>query len=121
MVITRGEFRGRGARAIAVAALAAFALTACSHRVNVNSNPTGARIYVDGEFRGLTPTSFVERSGRGKEYEIRLEKEGYRTVTAKEKQGINLVFLGLSIFTCGLGLLWSFTLEDKYDYSLEKE
>ena len=121
-MVSRGDARGGvGLRGLVVGVMTAFALTACSHRVNVNSNPTGARIYVDGEFRGLTPTSFVERSGRGKEYEIKLEKEGYRTVVAKEKQGINLVFLGLSIFTCGLGLLWSFTLEDKYDYSLEKE
>lgn len=111
----------RGSRGIALVLVVAFALTACSHRVSVNSNPTGARTYVDDQFIGLTPASFVERSGRGTEFQIRLEKDGYRNVNAKEKQGINLTFLVLSVFTCGLGILWSFTLEDRYDYSLEKE
>ena len=114
--MVRGSFRG-----IALGLVVVFSLTACSHRLSINSNPTGARTYVDGQFIGLTPATFVERSGRGTEFEIRLEKDGYRKVITKEKQGINLTFLVLSIFTCGVGLLWSFTLEDKYDYSLEKE
>ena len=101
--------------------LATSLLMACSHRVTINSNPPGARTYVDGDFKGLTPAMFVERSGRGREYEIRLEKEGYRAVKTKEKQGINILFVAASVLTCGLGILWSFTLEDHYDYSLEKE
>ena len=105
---------------VVLATLGVFTLSACSHRVTISSNPAGARTYVDNQFIGLTPASFVERSGRGREYQIRLEKEGYRTVTAEEKQGLNLVFLALSLFTCGFGILWSFTLEDRYDYALER-
>jgi len=116
------DLRFRGAREVAVLVLVTFALTACSHRFSINSNPTGARTYVDDQFIGLTPATFVERSGMGKEYQIRLEKEGYRSVTTMEKQGLNLTFLAISLlFTCGIGILWSFTLEDRYDYSLEKE
>lgn len=110
-------------RVMALAGLTALLAVgpACSHRVTINSNPTGARTYVDNQFVGLTPASFVERSGLGREYQIRLEKEGYRNVIATEKQGVNLVFLAFSLlFTCGIGILWSFTLEDRYDYSLEK-
>lgn len=108
-------------RTVVLLAVAIFTLTACSHRVSINSNPTGARTYVDNQFIGLTPATFVERSGMRREYQIRLEKDGYRTATTVERQGINLVFLTLAIFTCGIGILWSFTLEDRYDYSLEKE
>ena len=112
----------RGSRGVlAVGVVVGLLLTACSHRFSINSNPTGARTYVDDQFIGLTPATFVERSGSGREYQIRLEKEGYRSVNTKEKQRINLTFLVLSIFTCGIGILWSFTLEDRYDYSLEKE
>lgn len=115
--MVRGSFRG-----VAVVLVAVFALTACSHRFSINSNPTGARTYVDDQFIGLTPASFVERGGMGREYQIRLEKEGYRSIKTMEKQGINLWFLGMSLlFTCGIGIFWSFTLEDRYDYSLEKE
>lgn len=115
--MVRGSFRG-----IALGLVVVFSLTACSHRFSINSNPTGARTYVDDQFIGLTPATFVERSGMGREYQIRLEKEGYHSVNTKEKQGINLTFLAISLlFTCGIGILWSFTLEDRYDYSLEKE
>lgn len=96
-------------------------LTACSHRVSINSNPPGARTYVDNQFIGVTPTTFLERSGIGKEYQLRLEKDGYRTYSTKEKQKLNLVYLLFSLlFTCGVGTFWSFTLEDRYDYSLER-
>ena len=111
---------GRIAQRVALVTLLSFAPVACSHRVQVNSNPPGARTYVDNQFIGVTPTSFVEKSGLGKEYQIRLEKDGYRTVTAKEKQKVNVVYLMLSLFTCGIGILWSFTLEESYDYALER-
>lgn len=105
-----------------IALVVALALTsaACSHRVAINSNPPGARTYVDNQFIGVTPTTFVEKSGLGKEYQIRLEKEGYRTLSAAEKQRINLIYLLFAPFTCMVGILWSFTLEDQYDYSLER-
>ena len=104
------------------AAVLAISLTmlACSHRVAINSNPPGARTYVDNQFIGVTPTTFVEKSGMGKEYQIRLEKEGYRTLSVVEKQRINLIYLLFAPFTCMVGILWSFTLEDQYDYSLER-
>ena len=103
------------------AAALSIAASACSHRVTINSNPTGARVYVDNQFVGVTPASFVEKSGLAKEYQIRLEREGYRTVTAHEKRGVNVVYAIFAVlFTCGAGLLWSFELEDHYDYSLER-
>lgn len=108
-------------RGVALWTLLCFAPMACSHRVSINSNPTGARTYVDNQFIGLTPATFVEKSGLGKQYQIRLEKDGYRTLTTQEKQGLNLVYMLFSLlFTCGIGILWSFTLEDRYDYSLER-
>ena len=110
----------RLARPVAASLLVLSLAAGCTHRVSVNSNPPGARTYVDEQFVGVTPTTFTETSGFGKEYEIRLEKDGYRTLSVKEKQRANLVYLLLSILTCGVGVLWSFTLEDRYDYSLER-
>jgi hypothetical protein len=110
-----------GLRASALATLLCFAPIACTHRVSINSNPTGARTYVDNQFIGLTPATFVEKSGLGRKYQVRLEKDGYRTLTAQEKQGVNAVYVLFSLlFTCGVGILWSFTLDDRYDYSLER-
>jgi hypothetical protein len=107
-------------RVVAFVTALSLSAIACSHRVQINSNPTGARTYVDNQFIGLTPATFVERSGMGKAYQFRLEKEGYRTMNAPAKQRVNVIYLLFSLFTCGIGILFSFTLEDSYDYALER-
>ena len=42
--------------------------------VSVNSTPSGATVYVDGQFRGYTPVTFGELAGS---HSIRLEVSGY--------------------------------------------
>src|SRR5207237_2233565 len=86
-----GGFVSGRVKALLAAVLIAGA--ACSHRVSINSNPPGARTYVDNQFIGVTPTTFLEHSGIGKEYQIRLEKDGYRTYSTQEKQRLNPIFL----------------------------
>lgn len=44
------------------------------YRLNVNSTPSGARFYVDGIFRGVTPVSISVTPGY---HTIKLELEGY--------------------------------------------
>ena len=40
----------------------------------INSTPTLAKVYINGEYAGTTPPSLVLESGS---YEIRIAKEGY--------------------------------------------
>ena len=58
----------------------------CSHLVTVDSKPQGASIFVNGRSIGKTPTTFQERSGFHKDYEIRAELEGYEPVTENHEQ-----------------------------------
>ena len=53
--------------------------SACSHDVYIRSNPNGAKIYVNDEFIGKSPTVYEEQLGRSDAVEIKAEKEGYKT------------------------------------------
>ncbi len=96
-----------GLHAGAAVAMAVLAI-GCAHRVELHSDPAGARAYVDDVFVGLTPTAFVERAGPRRSASIRLEKEGFRTITAEERPRWRAA------------CVWSFgrTLADRYDYVL---
>ena len=107
-------------KVIAVLVVLAFGAVACSHRVTLNTNPPGAKVYVDGQLIGVSPASFVEKSGFGKTYQIKIEKEGYQTMNTTEKQVINVMYLVLSILFCLPAIFWSFTLEDQYTYTLQR-
>jgi hypothetical protein len=65
------------------AVLAAFAATGCvSRKINVESEPPGATVWVDGQKIGETPCSmdFTHYGTR----EVILRKDGYETLTALE-------------------------------------
>jgi hypothetical protein len=69
-------------RFVAVVSCLSFAV-ACttSKMVNINSDPTGARVRVAGEERGSTPLATKIPCGWS-EKEIELNKEGHRTLRA---------------------------------------
>jgi hypothetical protein len=55
--------------------------------VSVNSNPSGAQVYLNGERVGVTPTTVSldrEESGR-----IRIEKSGYESVSVERSKEFN--------------------------------
>lgn len=70
-------------RAAALAIAAALLLGACSRQVLIDSEPRGALVRVNGQIRGTTPfRTSIDYTAFSK-YEIVLEREGYRTATAK--------------------------------------
>lgn len=70
---------GRAARCLAMALLAA-GLTGCvERRFLVESNPAGATVLVNGDFKGTTPVS-VPFTYYGK-YDITLVRDGFETKT----------------------------------------
>ena len=105
---------------IAAVSVFAFAAPACSHRVTFNTDPAGAKLYIDGKMIGVSPATYVEKSGMARNHQIKIEKEGYQAIATAEQQGFNLKVWARMIF-CPVGVLWAFTLEDSYTYNLERE
>ena len=58
--------------------MAAVLLPGCSSSTKINTLPRGAKIYVDGEFRGVTPYVLTDQKPVWGTTKIRIKKEGYK-------------------------------------------
>lgn len=61
--------------ALLMAVVVLFA--SCSSTTLIQSEPSGAKLYMNGEYMGVTPFSYSDTKIVGSSTEIRLEKEGY--------------------------------------------
>ena len=83
----------------------------CSSSVVINSDPPGAKVYVDGALIGRTPVTYSDSAVVGTEHTLRLEKEGYKplTTTFSRDREVNL---GAAIGGCCLTpILWLWLLD----------
>ncbi|MCZ6690930.1 MAG: PEGA domain-containing protein [Planctomycetota bacterium] len=70
-------------RISSAALLAVFLFSSgCSSLITVTSHPKGATIRINGQYYGVTPSTFPIGSSTFGSYQITLEKDGYDTVTA---------------------------------------
>ena len=73
-------------RLVTGSCIAAISLNLCGcvhRRMTIHSNPPGAQVWIDGEKTGYTPTS-VDFTYYGTR-EIKLMKDGYKTMTVLQK------------------------------------
>jgi hypothetical protein len=63
----------------ATAALALVAFTGCASTTTIRSNPSGARVYLNGEPVGVTPYTMTDTKMVGSTTSVRLEAPGYET------------------------------------------
>lgn len=83
-----------------------FSATGCAtilqpgpDKIKVDTNPKGARVFLDGQEVGVTPcVVLVERSAEG---EFRIELEGYKTRIIKRHKVMSGWVLGNAVFLLG--------------------
>ena len=81
--------------------------------VNFSSQPSGAKVYIDGKDYGTTPTSVeLKRIGRlkgestvKKEYNVKIDLEGYYPYEIKVKRTVDGWFFGNLIFGGLVGII----------------
>lgn len=56
-------------------------LTSCASTTMIQSNPAGAKVYLNDEPKGVTPYRHTDTQIVGSTTTVRLEKEGYQTLT----------------------------------------
>lgn len=115
--------RRRTAGLLLVLCWTAFSLQGCvtllgkkTQSVIVTARPAGARVLVDGEFKGITPLAL--RVPRPTPHVIRFEKDGYRPVEVRLKKRKNWTAIVLpnliwSVLAFGPAVISGFDVDSK--------
>jgi len=100
---------------IAMVLLAAILLflQGCASTTLIQSEPTGAKVYIEDEPLGFTPFTYSDTKIVGSTTYLRLEKEGYKpfttVLTRDEEVDVAPIIGGL----CGIWPLWFWFMKYK--------
>lgn len=88
----------------------------------IKSMPSGAKLYMDGEYKGITPYKYTDAKISGSWTKIVIKKEGYKNfeTTLKRNDEMHVTALVFGILVL-VPLLWCREYADEYVYELEKE
>lgn len=106
----------------ASAAAAALVLGACAHTTTISTEPSGADVWVNDEYRGKSPVTYTTRSGTPENALVKIEKPGYSSITGVSirksyRADEYLLLLLPGIFPYFLG---SARFEDTYFFPLKQ-
>jgi len=95
-------------------------LTSCSSTTLITSNPSGARVNINGENVGTTPYSNTDTKIVGSCNQLRLEKDGFKpfmtTFCRNEQVSVGAIIGGLFIWPI---FLWVMEYKPGRNYELE--
>jgi len=94
-------------------------LASCSSRTLIQSNPSGAKVYLNGESVGTTPYSYQDTKIVGSTNTVKLEKEGYEpfntTFSRNEKADVGAIIGGIFVL---VPFLWTMKYNPERTYEL---
>lgn len=111
-ILTRANFYIPALLAIGVVSGCATIFTGTSDTVAFHSEPSGAKVYLNGNYMGNTPTSLSLK--RDRDYNVMVKKDGYEPGSAMVGRSFNAVsLLNLTSILCWLvdlvtGAVWKF-------------
>jgi len=92
----------------------------CSSSTMIVSNPSNAKLYVDGEMVGQTPYRHTDTKIVGSTIDIRIEKEGFKPlitdITKNEEADIGAIIGGLFVW---IPFLWALKYSPSHTYNLQ--
>lgn len=103
--------------ALLMAVVVLFA--SCSSSTLIQSEPSGAKLYMNGEYMGVTPFSYSDTKIVGSSTEIRLEKEGYEplyTMMSRDETVDVGAIIGGVFFL--FPFLWTMKYKPTHNYEL---
>lgn len=106
--------------ALLLICLSAFIWTGCASQTTINSNPTGAKLKIDGADVGTTPYQYNEDSvWIWTKHQVQLSKEGYQDSTRQIKGEFSGKNIAIGILCC-LPILFAGEYEPQYNFALQK-
>jgi hypothetical protein len=107
-------------RAAALLHAAAVLISGCASATIIQSIPSGARLYIDGEPVGNTPYTYTDEKIVGSTTMVKLEMWGYETINVSfqrnEEVDAGAVVGG---FICVLPFLWTMKYKPSHTYELK--
>ncbi|MDD3322910.1 MAG: PEGA domain-containing protein [Paludibacter sp.] len=99
--------------------LAVISLSGCVSSTLIQSYPPGAKVYVNGEPKGLTPYWYSDSKILGSITNIDLVKDGYEplytSIERNEQVDVGAIIGG---FICGIPFLWTLQYNPTHNYEL---
>jgi len=101
--------------------IACLSLTSCISSTVIQSNVPNATVYIDGEHAGTTPVTMKNSKVVSTCTDIRLEKEGYETLTSQicRDEEIDVV-PAIAGFCLTVPWLWVYKYNPSHYYELKK-
>lgn len=108
-------------KATAVFLAGCILLASCSSKTLIQSNPSGAKVYLNGEAVGTTPYAHEDSKIVGSTTIVKLEKEGYETFNTSfarnEKADAGAIIGGVFVL---IPFLWTMKYKPERSYDLVK-
>ena len=108
-----------GIRAISFFLSLSILLASCSSTTMIQSNPTRAKVFLDGAFVGETPYQHRDSKIVGSSMVVKIEKEGFNplvtTITKDEEVNIGAIIGGLFVL---VPFLWTMQYKPAHNYNL---
>ncbi len=100
--------------------IAMFSLFGCASSTVIKSNPPGAKMYLDGQYKCETPCTHKDTAPMGTTRTVVLKKEGYRDTTGQIRREVlsNDALIG-GIFLL-VPFIWILEYPPEYTYDMEK-
>lgn len=104
---------------ISVLLAGSILFSGCASTTTILSNPSGARVFLNGESVGTTPHTHTDTKIVGSTTSVRLEKEGYETFNTSfsrnEVADVGAIIGGLFVW---VPFLWTMKYKDSRTYDL---
>ena len=101
-------------------ATAAAMLSGCVSTTLIQSNPSGADVYINGEYMGKTPYSYSDEKIVFSTNYVRLSKDGYEDLhtsfSRSEEADIGAIVAGFIVY---VPWLWALKYKDYHSYELQ--
>ncbi len=106
-------------RSVPLVLATSLLLVSCSSSTLINSYPSGAQVYLNGNAVGKTPYNYSDTKIVGSVTNVRLEKEGFETYNASfersEKADVGAIIGGLFVL---VPFLWTMKYNPEHSYDL---
>lgn len=105
---------------VAILLAVAVLFTSCASTTTIESFPSGANVYLNGEAVGQTPYKMKDQKVSGSTTLVRLEKEGYTTtntsICKNEKAHVGAIIGGCLLL---FPFIWTLQYKADHYYNLE--